>query len=897
MKKLLLLAALACGLFAAAGDGNLLKADGWKFNDPARIVRQADGSFRFNAPDAVKFAEMRQTVVLDQKEVTPIRFGASFKTIAGNEYYRKESTYAAYMNLRLDDGSTIGCVMVGPSPANKSWENLTRTYVPRRPVKSAEFVVCLRKRTGTVDVRDVFMQVETPVTTKGMTSHGVGVATSELRHSAAGLDRNGRPFVIAAPLDAAPANYILYTELDTGKTFQYYIPVDNGFISGAVLTPQGKYVAGLSGKVVIFDVNTRKLTLAKDPAPGTCWSAALGSDGTVYLGNVPTTLFAVNPETGEVKNLGRMDPAETQLYWIACDKNGWIYCGNGMTCSGVVAFDPKTGVKRELVPAKYRKLGSGYAARLPDGNVYISTPSGFSAICLDGEILQTPAARTQELPVPHLKYGTRLNKIDATRRVVNYDMNNRVITWLDGKNEKKVPVVYKSGGVMLTSLATGPDGKVYISSAHPHHLAMLDPKTGRITDFGYNPVIGGGNFCNMTSHDGKMYMCEYAHGRMWVFDPAKPVNYRGRSFFGGKSLEKIIAETPLAGGNRFGIVGELLLCQGGDEGKPFVFTMRVPKDGTYYLNTRFYRFPTYGIVTVKVNGETRTLDVCGPEQMGPFTTFGPMKLKAGTLPVEMSVVKNPKGKYAWFSINGLELADAPRTGAVDNGNPRIIGQWAKEVRRPRTIQVHPNGREVMMAGYSYDGMYGGQFGIHDLVSGKDRTIGGDWLPGESCIASEFTPDGKFLVGGTSINTHGGNKHAANAACAFRLDWATGKVVKLFRCPGATQVRAVALWHGKLLAAADNERMYVLDPVTLESSAEFPIGYPVRRAFQRTGDDRMFLIQSTGVAELDGKTFKPRQLASALMPITGGGAIADGKIYFHCGRREVHSFTIPPKAGK
>ncbi len=875
-------------------DGNLLDNTKWQFNDPARITRLPDGSFELNSPDGKAFAEMRQTVELGQTEVRPITFRAAFRTLEGNEYYRKEASYAAYLNLVLDNGKVIHCVMVGPTPAKKDWETLTRTYRAERPVKKAVFVITFRKRAGKVAVRDLALSLPRKLSSAGMINHGVGVASCELRHSVAGKDAAGRPFVIAAALDAGPDNYLLYTELDTGKTFQYFVPVKGGYFSAAVLTPKGKYVTSIAGKVIILDVNTRKLTVCKGPDVGMpCWSAGMGNDGTVYLGLVPCMLAAVDPETAEVKMLGRMDPVETQLYAIACDKAGWIYCGNGMACSGVVAYNPKTGEKKELVPEQFRKLGAGHAARLPDGTVYISTPSGFSAICEGGEILQTPIHRkVYEQPVPHLKYGTKLYGIDSTRRVLMYDMNKRLISWRDGKTVKTVRVDYRSGGVSLTSIATGPDGKVYISSAHPHHFVQLDPKTGKLNDFGYNPLIGGGNFCNMVSYKGKLYACQYAHGRMWEFDPAKPVSYTVQNFF-GMPMSHLISQNPPLPDRKFSIVGEILLCQGQDNGTPFRFLLPVEKAGKHFVNMRFYYFPTYGEVTVSVAGKRHTFNLCSKkERLGEIITLGPFDLPKGEFPVEMYVKRRPEGKYPWFGLTGLELAAKPRPEAVDSANPKIIAQWPKEVRRPRTIQVHPNGREIMMAGYSYDGMDGGMFGILDLQTGKTRVIA-DWLPGESCIASVFNAAGE-LVGGTAIDTHGGHQSKAGAAAVFRMDWQTGKILALHRCAGTNMVMDVALWQGKLLAATRSCQMLVMDPETLKVEKTFAIGFPVRRAFQKTADGRMFLIQGDALSEVDPATFRPVKFVMPLAPITAGGAIADGRIYFACSDREVHSCKIPER---
>jgi outer membrane protein assembly factor BamB len=103
---------------------------------------------------------------------------------------------------------------------------------------------------------------------------------------------------------------------------------------------------------------------------------------------------------------------------------------------------------------------------------------------------------------------------------------------------------------------------------------------------------------------------------------------------------------------------------------------------------------------------------------------------------------------------------------------------------------------------------------------------------------------------------------------------------------------VALWKGKILAATDNNRLYVLDPVTFKPEKQYSAGYPVRRAFQKTTDDRMFFIQSGVLSEIDPATFKPVNFASPLAGISGGGAIADGRIYFIAEHRLVHSCAIP-----
>lgn len=746
---------------AFAAEKNLLREEVWEMSPASQIKRMSDGVFQLNSPNAETPVFLTQDVVLGQKTALALTFGADCRNIE-NDSSRSDSVCSVHISLTLDDGSVIPCIVLEPDPKRRDWESLRRTYQPPRPVSKVSFVVSLAKRAGIVQCKNLFLAETAVLSTEGMKSYGIGVASSELRHCVGGTDAKGRPFVLAAPFDCGTRKYLLYTELDTGKTSQYFLPANDGFISGAALTDQGKYVCGVNDKAVIFDVNTREVRAGNAPAPGITWSAAIGNDGTVYLGNTPATLFAVDPATGAVKNCGRVDPEESQLYWIAVDKENWVYCGTGMTQAGVVAYQPATGEMRQLVPKADRVNGTGLVQRNRDGRVFISTPSGFGAICLGGRIVVEKAERPPEAPHRHLRFGSRSTEIDADRKIVRYDMNNRTIVWSDHGTTKTVPFEYESGGVMLTSVGAGPDGRIYLSSGHPHHLCVFDPATNKLTDLGAHPKITGGNFCNMTPHRGKLYACSYPSGQIWEYDPQKPASY--------------FAAVPRA----------------------------------------------------------------------------------------------PDGQM----------------------NPRILGAWTKEIMRPRVMAVHPNGRELVIAGFSYDGLPGGQFGVHDLETGKNRTIE-KWLPGESCIAALFSPEGD-LLGGTSIEAIGGHVTVREAS-VFQLDWKTGAVAKNLRLPGAINVPAVALWLGKFLAAADNGTLYVVDPASFSIERQFPIGAPVRNGLLRTDDDRMILVQGSQISELDGESFQPRALARSLGTITGGGAVAGNRIFFIIEKIEFHEYTLPAKS--
>ena len=759
-----------------------------------------------------------------------------------------------------------------------------------------------------IHIRDIRL-IDRPrvLTTEGMRDLGIGVDSSELRNCVAGRDAKGRPFILACPLDAGAADYLLYTEVDTGKTFQYVIPgITGGAIYGAALTDGGKFVFGLCGRGVIFDVNTRKFTVVPQGSSGAHLCCAIAPNGKVYLGCTPNArLFEADPETGIFRDLGPADPREHYLNLLAVDKNNFVYCGIGTARANIVAVDPRTGKKTQLLPEELRKTGSATVIAGQDGYVYVSFRN-FRAKCLDGKIV----AKDVSCPAPArprtLKYGTRLGDLGNGMRMTKYDMVERKIhiQYADGRKEV-LPVVYRSGGLDLTSLAAGPDGKVYVSSAHPHHLVRLDPATDKLTDLGFNPIVSGGNFCDMQASNGKLYAGEYVGGRMWEYDPALPVAFKGgmrsHADFGVPLAD--LARNGRGSGGRWSMLDSMNLLLGIGEAETNLLTLDlpVPADGRYYLNIQFYKSGAYGTVRMTAGGRHTGIDLQSDTPgVTPIRSFGPFELKKGTFPVWFTIsANNNPASRRFFSITAAELAAEPRK---DNGaakietiraNPRIVGQWPDLVTRPRTIAAHPNGRDVVVAGFANYGLTGGGFGVYDRATGKTRAID-KWLPGESCIALAWLPTGD-MVGGTSIEAPGGGHLLAKEATVFRMKWPEGKIVKTRKLVDCTNVFSVEVFGDTVLAATGTGRLLVLTP-DLETIADYDIsegGAVLRNALLAYGG-RYFLLQRERISELDAKDrFRPIPLAKPLKPITGGGAAVDGKLYFIANSTNVHAWAIPP----
>ncbi|MBQ7393149.1 MAG: PQQ-like beta-propeller repeat protein [Lentisphaeria bacterium] len=734
---------------------------------------------------------------------------------------------------------------------------------------------------------------------------GIGVASSELRNCAPGVDAKGRPFIIASPLDSGGRTYLLYTEVDTGKTIQYYLPGRiGGAIYGAALTSKGKFTFGISGWGVIFDVNTRKFTMVKGGVKGAHLCCAIAPNGKVYYGSSPsTTLAESDPETGVFRDLGSADPKEHYLQLLAVDKNNYVYCGIGTARANIVAVNPVTGEKTQLLPEKYRKTGSASVLTGIDGYVYASF-NGYNIKCLDGKVVEEGATIPGVLKTNVMKYGTRLRDFGNGMKLQDYDMVNRKITVINADGTRKViPVEYQSGGLDLTSLAKGPDGNIYVSSAHPHHLVRVDVPSNKINDLGYNPIVRGGNFCDMIAAKDKHYACEYAGGRMWEYDPALPVAFRS-SVVNMVSFGTPLADLAASGKGtcgRWSHLEGMKLLLGIGEHSSNLLELKVPvqEDGEWYLNILAFKSGAYGSVRVTAGGKSASYNAQEGIPQTQMITLGPLNLKKGTLPIWFTVEKNQNaGSNPFFSIASLELAKQPRKDTAEAvkqvvENPRVIGQWPNLVTRPRTIAVHPSGKEVVMAGFANYGLTGGGFGIYDRTTGKIREIS-DWLKGESCIALAFLDNGD-LVGGTSIEAPGGGHLLAKEATIFRMDWKTGKITKKMKLPGCTNVISVEVFNNKVVAATQTGKLIVLDPQSWKKLAEHNIatgGAVVRNALI-SYEGRYFLLQSGCISELDAANlFKPEPLAKPVMGITGGGAAAEGKIYYIGNATHVCCWDIP-----
>jgi streptogramin lyase len=363
----------------------------------------------------------------------------------------------------------------------------------------------------------------------GFVDHGVGAKVAENRGVVTTVTKDGRHLVICQALDVGPRGFLVVTDLDSGRTKQCFCPegIPQAAPFGALMSSNGRFYTTQGKWLLEFDPNTGEWTFQGVPTNdvGAYLCFTQGPDGVVWTGGANrTSLVSFDPATREMKDHGVLDPKEEYLSFLAVDKSGWVYAGIGTARCNLVAYNPRTGERRQLVKEETRGHGTGTVYPLTDGTVS-GEAAGQSYRLLEGHAAPLDkSAVAPRLQVGDIHYGGRLADFPDGRRLVFYDLPGRLLKVDDPKTKqtKSLEFDYETEGADLTSLAAGPNGVVYASSCHPMHLIALDTTTKELKDLGYVPQIGGGNFCAMARQGGLLIGAEYAGGRLWAYDPAKP---------------------------------------------------------------------------------------------------------------------------------------------------------------------------------------------------------------------------------------------------------------------------------------------------------------------------------------------------------------------------------------
>lgn len=370
----------------------------------------------------------------------------------------------------------------------------------------------------------------------GFADLGIAAPVTESRGVVVTRDAEGRSLTVACLLDMSPLGSLLVTDIDTGETEQYNFPESTRSERFAVWAPfasllsrNGRFYTFAGKTLLEFDINERRFTFAGVPAPTEeCYTGTAmidGPDGRIYGGSYPNShLVSFDPKTKEMKDHGRMDPRENYPSNMAVDSAGWLYCGIGTARFNIVAFDPKTDEMRQMVVEKDRALGTARVFRGADGRVYGEAGEKWHKM-LAGKGETLPKEHVPELePWQAIPFGKASGVFPDGRELVRYNLPERWMLVKDPKTgrEKRIEIRFRSGGAAISTIALGPDGKIYGSTSHPMHMFAYDPSPRVLIDFGAVNKIGGGNICAMASQGQYLAGPSYSSGYFHLFDTTRP---------------------------------------------------------------------------------------------------------------------------------------------------------------------------------------------------------------------------------------------------------------------------------------------------------------------------------------------------------------------------------------
>ena len=747
----------------------------------------------------------------------------------------------------------------------------------------------------------------------GFTDCGVASPVAEGGGVVAVCDANGHNLVIANCQELSPVGWILVTDVDTGETQQIYHPdkLRHAWPYGSLLASTGMFYTANGGDFLEFDPTKREFTYCARPSSTSSaymWMIE-DPDGIIWAGSVYTAgLISFDPKTKTTKDHGRLDPVEKYIRSLGHDDEGWIYAGIGTSRCNIAAYNTATAEKLQMVPEDKRTLSTASVYRAVDGKVYgtaVLTDGTHYYRMSGGKAEDIPAAdMATRAPSGSIYYGQITATLPDGRRI----QHNMLERYLDVTNPKtnevkRIEFDYKTDGLLITSLGAGPDGLVYISTCHPMHLVSLDTNTSTLKDMGPIPIVGGGNFCAITSQGDAVIGVEYAGGRIWKYDPSKPWNPAGKRHVLGLTAKQLMQVSECTDGHFTYLKSNDVAFLCGDKfGAEGTFRLTAPADGKYYLQFVPLLAEDYCRVQLLFDGKelgepyVATGKAVVPDKM---QTHGPFDLKAGVHRLSMRTIKTD-GKQPWCAMVTADLSTEKRDRLIledDTPNPIALAQWAKDICRPRTALAHPDGKHVLMAGFPGYGLCGGGIGIVNLETGEDTllTAEKDLLPGQNCITLKVLPNGN-LIGGTSISGSGGGHSTETEAVLYIVDWATKKVTfKIAPVPGDGNIVSIQVAaDGLVYGLSGNSTFFVFDPkireiVHSEKFAQYG-GVP-RHALQIGPDGKLYAMLSKTILRITPGTFEHEKLADSPGRISAGGAFVNGMLVF-ASQSRVWTYEVP-----
>ena len=323
----------------------------------------------------------------------------------------------------------------------------------------------------------------------GFFHHGVATPVSNHRGTVATVDAEGRNVVLVWLFDHSGGYALLMLDAETGKSEEIPMPFPSGgdcpFAS--ILSSGNKFYTHFNSHFCEFDPEKRAFTFFRKTAPQMAMGMTQDDNGVIWSVTYPSSgVVSFDPATRAFKDYGHVHKENWAQYQrdVAADDTGWIYFGIGNTASQIIAFDPRTGDAKPIVPEAERVKGSGYVVRDMNGKVYGRSGSEWYEL-YNGESKKiVEPEHIEHKPIITSSQGLFHTEFPNGKRLKTCDLVDRVLVVENPKTGevKELKFDYTSEGAHIMGLAAAPDNTICGGTAFPMRFFSYNPKTDEWTN-------------------------------------------------------------------------------------------------------------------------------------------------------------------------------------------------------------------------------------------------------------------------------------------------------------------------------------------------------------------------------------------------------------------------------
>jgi len=359
----------------------------------------------------------------------------------------------------------------------------------------------------------------------GFLHHGVATPVSNHRGTVATVDGEGRNVVLVWLFDHRGGYALLMIDAETGESEEFPMPFPPGGDCpyASILSSQNKFYTHFNSHFCEFDPEQRAFTFFHKTAPQMAMGMTEDDNGVIWSVTYPNSgVVSFDPNTREFKDYGYVHKENWRQYqrYVAADDTGWIYFGIGSTASQIIAFDPRTGEGKAMIPEEERAKGAGYVYRDMDGKVYGHAVGGDNWYeFYQGKGKKIGKHETiKPKPIITSSQGLFYRNFPDGKQLKACDLVNRVLVVEDPKtNEvKELHFDYTSEGAHIMGLAVAPDGTICGGTAFPMRFFSYNPETDQWVN-----RASYGQWNTVARQGDRFFVGGYGGGFLLEWDPSR----------------------------------------------------------------------------------------------------------------------------------------------------------------------------------------------------------------------------------------------------------------------------------------------------------------------------------------------------------------------------------------